>query len=147
YTSTHIFDFIVLALLCFAVGSHFGRIESFKPLLPVRVKVICKGKIEVGSRFQKTELIVGDETIDPILKSNFYCFPNFIHVFCGLAHLKFSIDIICVEIPFLFTAYSNVLIKCVPYGTLAHNVTNIDGFSKVLFEPNDVPEIVAFRKM
>ena len=29
--------------------------------------------------------------IDPILKSNFYCFPNFIHVFCGLAHLKFSI--------------------------------------------------------
>ena len=68
YTSTHIFDFIVLALLCFAVGSHFGRIESFKPLLPVRVKVICKGKIEVGSRFQKTELIVGDETV-----SCFYC--------------------------------------------------------------------------
>ncbi|KAF2577758.1 hypothetical protein F2Q68_00006118 [Brassica cretica] len=51
---------------------HFGRIESFKPLLPVRVKVICKGKIEVGSRFQKTELIVGDETVS--------CVPARVHL-------------------------------------------------------------------
>ncbi|KAL0723202.1 hypothetical protein Bca4012_037801 [Brassica carinata] len=32
----------------------------------------------------------------------------------------------------------------IDWGT-GNNLTNIDGFSKVLFEPNDVPEIDAFR--
>ncbi|KAH0892902.1 hypothetical protein HID58_055331 [Brassica napus] len=30
-------------------------------------------------------------------------------------------------------------------GSRSTNVTNIDGFSKIVFEPNDVPEIDAFR--
>ncbi|WZZ86311.1 hypothetical protein YC2023_114890 [Brassica napus] len=38
-----------------------AEMSLLKPLLPIRVKVTCKGKTEVGSRFQKSELIIEDE--------------------------------------------------------------------------------------
>ena len=40
--------------------------------------------------------------------------------------------------------FSNYL----PYSQLGRlkNLSNIEGFSKVVFEPNDVPEIDSFRK-
>ncbi|KAL0696656.1 hypothetical protein Bca4012_063836 [Brassica carinata] len=142
------------------MGGHilFSALFPFKPLLAVWVKVIFKGKTEVRSMLQKTELIVGDEKvsltyftclkqgntmqatffgdldssteipteeghcyeinnfsltptservrltknryqiklnnpslilkIDPILKSNFYCFPNFLDVYRGFVNPK-----------------------------------------------------------
>ncbi|KAG5393671.1 hypothetical protein IGI04_023634, partial [Brassica rapa subsp. trilocularis] len=195
--------------LTFAPGSHtlLAELSLFKPLLPVRVKVISKGRTE-GNTIQATlfrDLDASTEMplkeghcyeiknfklthalecvqltknryyinlsnsfvilkIDPIHNSNFYCFPNFIDVYCGLVHPKFPI------------VTSNVAIKCVAYRALAHvfqylwnstdanivlcvlqfwqinwgvdrlkNITNIDGFSKIVFESNDVLEIDAFR--
>ncbi|KAG2301370.1 hypothetical protein Bca52824_030021 [Brassica carinata] len=142
------------------MGGHIllSALCLFKPLLVVRVKVIFKGKTEVRSMFQKTELIVGDEKvsltyftclkqgntmqatffgdldssteipmeeghcyeidnfslnptservrltknlyhiklsnsslilkIDPIPKSNFYCFPNFLDVYSDFVNPK-----------------------------------------------------------
>ncbi|KAL0644050.1 hypothetical protein Bca4012_042340 [Brassica carinata] len=40
-----------------------AEMSLLKPLLPIRVKVTCKGKTEVGSRFQKSELIIEDEKV------------------------------------------------------------------------------------
>ncbi|KAL0741851.1 hypothetical protein Bca4012_083364 [Brassica carinata] len=187
------------------MGGHIllSALCPFKPLLAVRVKVIFKGKTEVRSMFQKTELIVGDEKgntmqatfsgdldssteipmeeghcyeinnfslnhtservwltknryhiklsnsslilkIDPIPRSNFYCFPNFLDVYRGFVNPKFSIDIygavvgvgfleeymteptagnngfIDHRIRFFVVKMDNVVIKCVAYGKLAH---------------------------
>ncbi|CAF2193642.1 BnaA07g28570D [Brassica napus] len=45
------------------MGTHrlVSELSLDKPLHPVRVKVICKGPTVVGSGFQKTVLIIGDE--------------------------------------------------------------------------------------
>ncbi|CAN6880596.1 unnamed protein product [Brassica oleracea] len=58
--------------------------------------------------------------IDPIKYSSFYCFPNWDDLYRGLHHPKF------------------------PIGRLKR-VTNIDGFSKIVFDPIGVPEINALR--
>ncbi|KAF8083385.1 hypothetical protein N665_0776s0010 [Sinapis alba] len=45
------------------MGSHslLAELSLFKPLLPIRVTVICKGRTKIGLRFQETQLIFGDE--------------------------------------------------------------------------------------
>nr|VDD00114.1 unnamed protein product [Brassica oleracea] len=45
------------------MGTHrlVSELSLDKPLLPVRVKVICKGPTVVRSGFQKPILIIGDE--------------------------------------------------------------------------------------
>lgn len=47
------------------MGTHrlVSELSLDKPLLPVRVKVICKGPTVAGSGFQKTVLIIGDEKV------------------------------------------------------------------------------------
>ena len=52
----------------FGMGNHtmLAELSLLKPLFPIRVKVICKGKTKVGSRFQKSELIIGDEKVTNI---------------------------------------------------------------------------------
>ena len=47
------------------MGTHrlVSELSLDKPLHPVRVKVICKGPTVVGSGFQKTVLIIGDEKV------------------------------------------------------------------------------------
>ncbi|KAJ4909808.1 hypothetical protein Rs2_04429 [Raphanus sativus] len=251
------------------MGTHttLAELSLFKPLRPVRVKVICKGTTEVGSTFEKSHLILGDENgntiqatffkdfgsstempleeghcyeikdfsltatleltrvsrnklhiklskssviskIPPIPASNFYCFANFINLYRGLSHPKFSFNhlykwytdvygavvgvgfleeyekqspgeinvTIDHKIRFYLVDMDFVHIKCVAYGALAfqfqeywestdtnvvlcvlqfwqiewgvgrlRHLRSIDGFSKILFEPNGVPEIDYFR--
>ncbi|KAH0894642.1 hypothetical protein HID58_057071 [Brassica napus] len=128
------------------MGTHrlVSELSLDKPLLPVRVKVICKGPTVAGSGFQKTVLIIGDEKIDPIKHSSFYCFRNWDDLYRGLHHPKFPIDIygqvigvgfleeymmeptngnngiIDHKIHFFVLHILNVVIKCVAYGALAH---------------------------
>ncbi|KAG2293119.1 hypothetical protein Bca52824_039788 [Brassica carinata] len=64
-----------------------AELSLFKHLLPVRVKIICKGRTEVGTRFQKSELgntiqviLIRDldaSTEMPLEKSHSYEIKNF----------------------------------------------------------------------
>lgn len=62
------------------MGTHttLAELSLFKPLRPVRVKVICKGTTEVGSTFEKSHLILGDENVSYIILYNlrYYIFPS-----------------------------------------------------------------------
>lgn len=47
------------------MGSHklLSELNFDKAVFPVRVKVIAKGRTVTGSKFQKTDLIIGDEKV------------------------------------------------------------------------------------
>ncbi|KAF8097470.1 hypothetical protein N665_0288s0003 [Sinapis alba] len=183
-------------------------LSLFKPLLPVRVKVIYKGRTEFGSRFHKSQLIFGDakrntihatfyknlddstETllgeghcyeiknfsitpateltrltknrchiklnassvisqIEPISISNYYCFANFLNIYRGLSHPKFSVDIygavvgvgfleeymteasdgedgfIDLRIRFSIVNMEYCHIKCIAYGAIAQEFNEL----------------------
>lgn len=56
-------------------------LSLFKPLLPVRVKVIYKGRTEFGSRFQKSQFILGDAKVSIFSIDIFqYYYINYISV-------------------------------------------------------------------
>nr|VDD56831.1 unnamed protein product [Brassica oleracea] len=137
-----------------------SQLSHSKHLKSVCVKLLIKGSTVVGTTRKTYQLILGDEqgsTIHPSHLQNFevayafgvtrvtryrhqinlsdssiifkipplsfchyYRFQTFENIQRGLAHPKFSI------------------------GGFKH-VKTIDGFSRILFEPDDVPEIQSFR--
>ncbi|KAH0879178.1 hypothetical protein HID58_066572 [Brassica napus] len=122
-----------------AMGSHtvLAELSLLKPLLPIRVKE----KTEVGSRFQKLELIIGDEKGTTIQATFFrdldastemsleegHCYEiknsvlmppsECIRLTKNRYHINLNNSSVILKIdPFS----NNVVIKCVAYGTLAH---------------------------